>query len=203
MKHYVIQDKDGRTHVHWELDGVTANMIDWFWCNIEKCNYNQHSKMKFEWMEGHGVKEKNCPLDAVYSMTQEWYDGSEIRSYLRIETLNHIPEQMKELIRYDHVVALGGISLFGNDVQPDGPAFAWRLHQWQKTDNGVMGITSAYTKPGSSVESGQTWANQIIDKLRDWEQNLAETYRSYMLNSKDKNTDVFSFKVTEQMKYCL
>lgn len=203
MKYYVIQDKEDRTHVHWEISGVTANMIDWFWCNLEKCNFDQHSRLKFEWMPEHGIVEKQGPLDAVYTMTQEWYDGTEIQNYLRIETLDHVPGLLTELIRYDHVVALGGISVFGDNVEPDDPAFVWRLHQWQKTDDGVMGITSAYSKPGTFVKSGQAWANQTIEKLLDWEQFLPETYRNYVVKENDQKTEQFSFKVNEQLKYCI
>jgi hypothetical protein len=31
----VTQDELG-THLDWELEGVTAVMIDWFWSNLEK-----------------------------------------------------------------------------------------------------------------------------------------------------------------------
>ncbi len=202
MKYCVINDDKGRTHVQWELCGVTANMIDWFWCNVEKCNFGYHSNMVFQWMPEFGIHERGIPLDSVYTMTQDWFDGTEIQSYLRIETLDHVPELLTELIRYDHVTALGGISIFGEDVNADDPAFLWRLHQWQKTDDGVQGMTSAYTKPGYRVDSSQMWANQTIQKLQDWEWYLPDTYRKYMIDLPEKGNVHFSFRITEQMKYC-
>lgn len=32
----IKQDDKGRTHIDWELDGITPKMIDWFWANMEK-----------------------------------------------------------------------------------------------------------------------------------------------------------------------
>ena len=31
----------------------------------------------------------------------------------------------------------------GDDVKPDDPVLGYRLHQWQKSDNGVVGMSSA------------------------------------------------------------
>ena len=176
-------------------------MIDWFWCNIEKCNFRKYSDMTFQWTSRWGIRRKGTPLNAVYRMEQDGFDGKRLQHLIRIETLDHVPSLLTEMIRYDHVVVLGGIGLSGDAaVCEDSPAFLWRMHQWQKTDYGAAGITTGYTKPGCRADSGKAWAVQTIKKLRDWELYLSDIYWKNC-SREGVHAPHFSFRIDENNRY--
>ncbi len=201
MKYCIKQDDKNRTNIFWELDGIDEDMIDWFWCNIEKCNFRKYSDMTFQWTSRWGIRRKGTPLNAVYRMEQDGFDGKRLQHLIRIETLDHVPSLLTEMIRYDHVVVLGGIGLSGDAaVCEDSPAFLWRMHQWQKTDYGAAGITTGYTKPGCRADSGKAWAVQTIKKLRDWELYLSDIYWKNC-SREGVHAPHFSFRIDENNRY--
>jgi hypothetical protein len=95
MKRNISQDEKSWTHIDWELGEVTARMLDWFWCNMEKGDYlwhpNQHNN--FEWMPGYGVKDLGTPIGSIHIAPQTWNDGKVMRPYLRIEPLSAVPKK--------------------------------------------------------------------------------------------------------------
>ncbi len=201
MEYQIKIDEKNRCQVSWKLNGISAEMIDWFWCNIEKCNYRHHSKMEFRWTDKWGIRTTGKPIGAIYEMEQEWIDGGTIRHLIRIESLDHVPPLLTELIRYSHVVVLGGISLYDTeDAEPDGPAYVWRMHQWEQAEGGVRGITTGYTRPGCDAESGELWAMEIVKKLQDWELYLAGTYEQQAIKQL-LPAKGFSFCVDRELRY--
>ncbi len=201
MNYYIKTDEKNRTSVHWELEGLKEEMIDWFWCNIEKCNYRKNSNLVFRWSREWGIEQTGTPIDAVYEMEQDGYDGEKIRHLIRIESLDHVPPVLLELICCRHVVVIGGISRYDEtEVEKDGPAIVWRMHQWTGSADGVRGITTGYTRPGNDLDSGENWAKQIVKKLQDWELYLADTYQKYKAE-KQENRPVFSFCIDRDLNY--
>ena len=137
MKSTTWQDDHPWTHIDWELDDVTPYQLNWFWCNMEKGDYlwhpNQHKG--FEWWIS--LEEAGGPLGSVHIAPQTWNDGVKIRPYIKFPRLEDVPAEYRDLIKYDHVVFAGAISIIGDDVKPDDPVLGYRCHQWQKSDNGV------------------------------------------------------------------
>lgn len=191
------QDKRGWTHIDWELEGVTAKMLDWFWCNMDKCDYlwhpNQHDG--FSWMPSESPQERGTPIGTIHIAPQTWNDGVEMRPYLRIEPFEQVPDEIRALIKYDHAVIVGGISIFDGDVKADDPAFVWRVHQWQKTDAGVVGMSSGMTKAGFDVESGLIWAAHALEEVGSWELFLPDLYRLYRVITRKDICPYYSFRV--------
>jgi hypothetical protein len=79
----VRQDALG-THVDWELEGVTARMIDWFWSNLEKgfvlWHPQEHQPLSWAVPVRHGN-----PIGAVHRAPQTWSDGTFRDLYIRFE----------------------------------------------------------------------------------------------------------------------
>lgn len=197
MEKTVSQDERQWTHINWELDGVTARMLNWFWCNMEKCDYlwhpNQHND--FEWMPGYSVKDLGTPIDSIHIAPQTWNDGLKMRPYLRIEQLENVPQEIRDLIKYDHAVIVSGISIFGENVKSNDPPMVWRLHQWQKTDNGVIGMSSGMTAAGCEVESGMIWAAHAVEEVGNWEVFLPTLYNLYKVIKRNDICPYYSFQL--------
>ena len=158
MKSKTWQDDHPWTHIDWELNDVTPYQLNWFWCNMEKGDYlwhpNQHKG--FEWWIS--LEEAGGPLGSVHIAPQTWNDGVKIRPYIKFPRLEDIPAEYRDLIKYDHVVFAGAISIIGDDVKPDDPVLGYRCHQWQKSDNGVVGMSSAIEAKENAADDGLIWA---------------------------------------------
>ena len=143
MKSTTWQDDHPWTHIDWELDDVTPYQLNWFWCNMEKGDYlwhpNQHKG--FEWWIS--LEEAGGPLGSVHIAPQTWNDGVKIRPYIKFPRLEEIPDDYRDLIKYDHVVFAGAISIMGDDAKPDelSRCSATAASQWRKSDNGVVGMS--------------------------------------------------------------
>jgi hypothetical protein len=197
MKNKVWQDKHSWTHIDWELDDVTPRMLNWFWCNMEKCDHLWHPDQHhgFEWLKGHSVSELKSPILSIHIAPQTWGDGLAMRPYLRMEPLESVPADIRETIKYDHVVIVAGISIFGENVDPKDPPMAWRVHQWQKTDDGVIGMSSGMTAEGCKVESGMVWAAHAIEEVGNWGVFLADLSRLYKVVTRADICPYYSFRV--------
>lgn len=181
MRTKVIQEKPGLTHVEWALNDVTPRMLDWFWCNQEKADalWHPNHHHDFAWAKGYSVRERGGLIGTIQIAPQSWGDGKELVIRARCEPLEAIPDQLRAYIRHDHAVAFAGIGADGTEVAPDAPALAWRLHQWQKSDEGVMGMSTALTAERADFESGVLWAAHHMDKVANWEVFLPTLYRLY------------------------
>jgi len=195
MKSNIWQDENNWTHIDWELGEVTPKMLNWFWCNMEKCDYlwhpNQHND--FEWWGG--IKELGTPIGSIHIAPQTWNDGKKIRPYIRMEDLKDVPEDIKALVKYDHVVIVGGISILGDNVKRDDPVLAYRIHQWQKTDDGVVGMSSGVEAKVNDADSGLIWAAHATEEVGNWEVFLPDLFRLYKVITNPDICPYYSFKV--------
>jgi hypothetical protein len=92
-----------------------------------------------------------------------------------------VPE-IADVIVYEHAVAVAAIALFEKDFKPDNPIIAYRIHQWEKTDSGVRGISSAIPvteDPLEGKERGQVWAKHAFEEVTNWEVFLPDLYNLY------------------------
>jgi hypothetical protein len=195
MKSTTWQDDHPWTHIDWELDDVTPRMLNWFWCNMEKADYlwhpNQHKG--FEWFVS--LQEQGSPLGSIHIAPQTWSDGKQIRPYIRIEALEDVPAEIKDLVKYDHVVFAGGISILGDNVGRDDPILAYRIHQWQKSDGGVIGMSSAVGVKENDADDGMVWAAHATEEVGNWEVFLPALARLYRVITDPAICPYYSFKV--------
>lgn len=178
--HTVRQDDNGWTHIDWTLDGVTADMIDWHWSNMDK-TYNlwhpvQHKA--FRWLVPPTAQRF---LGAIHSAPQYRSDGSYKVPKLRFDDIASLKENCRHLIRYDHAVLVSCVTLGDEDVPDDGPAQSYRIHQWQSSDNGVVGMSSAISFRGETKEEalrkGLLWADHGAAEIEYFAGFLAELYK--------------------------
>src|ERR1700728_1038871 len=156
MEHSISHDSMG-THIDWKHEGVTAREIDWFWSNMEKgfilWHPEQHEALEWAVPPKHGN-----PIGSIHIAPQTWNDGRRQNLYIRFEKLEDVPPAIRDYIAYEHVVIVAGLGL-GEECLLKPDPMGYRIHQWQKTDYGVLGKSSAIgTRKKETVEDGKVWA---------------------------------------------
>ncbi|MPW24741.1 hypothetical protein GC105_02915 [Alkalibaculum sp. M08DMB] len=184
MKTDLIQDHMG-THISWEHDGVTPKMIDWFWSNMEKgfilWHPEQHEPLEWAVAPKHGN-----PVGSIHIAPQTWNDGTRQNLYIRIEELKDVPEAVKEYIVYEHCVIVAGLGL-GEESMVNPDPMGYRIHQWQKSDIGVIGKSSAIgTRKKETKEEGITWSAHCIEEIGNWGVFLPTLYELYKVVTNTK-----------------
>lgn len=177
MKTQIIQDELG-THIDWAHDAVTPRMIDWFWSNMEKgfilWHPEQHEPLEWAVPPVHGN-----PIGSIHIAPQTWNDGSRQNLYIRFEDLNDVPDNIKEVIVYEHCVIVAGLGL-GRQCLENPDPMGYRIHQWQKTDSGVKGKSSGIgTRIKETPEQGMVWSAHCIAEISNWSVFLPDLYRLY------------------------
>jgi hypothetical protein len=184
----MTQDALG-THLDWQHEGVTPRMIDWFWSNMEKgfllWHPSQHEPLQWAVPVKHGN-----PIGSVHIAPQTWNDGSRQNLYIRFERLEEVPPEVRDYIIYEHVVIVAGLGL-GEAALAAGEPMGYRIHQWQKTDYGVVGKSSAIgTRKKETHEDGRIWAAHCGEEIGTWGDFLPDLHRLYRVV---KNTDYNPF----------
>jgi len=180
----VTQDTMG-THLDWQHEGVTPKMIDWFWSNMEKgfllWHPEQHEPLTWAVPPVHGN-----PIGSVHLAPQTWLDGTRQNLYIRFEDLATVPASVKEYIVYEHCVVVAGLG-FGAESMEIGEPMGYRIHQWEKTDYGVVGKSSAIgMKKKETPEEGIIWSKHCAEEIGNWGVFLPQLYNLYKVIT---NTD--------------
>jgi len=177
MKFPIHQDDLG-THIEWALDSVTPRMIDWFWSNMEKgfvlWHPEQHEPMTWPIPPKHGDL-----IGAVHNAPQTWDDGRRQNIFIRFERFSEVPEHVRDVIKYDHVIIVAGLGMEEASIAEGNP-MGYRVHQWQASDGGVIGSSSAIgtRKPETHAE-GKIWAAHAGGEIANWQVFLPDIYRLY------------------------
>jgi hypothetical protein len=177
METRVTQDAMG-THLDWAHEGITPKMIDWFWSNMEKgfvlWHPDQHEPLRWAVPPKHGN-----PVGSIHIAPQTWNDGTRQNIYIRLEDLKDVPAAVKEYIIYDHCVVMAGLG-FGAECMKAPDPLGYRVHQWQKTDYGVVGKSSAIgERKRETPEEGLIWAEHCKEEIGNWGVFLADLYNLY------------------------
>jgi len=166
MEASISQDALG-THIDWKHDGVTARMIDWFWSNMEKCNLLWHPEQHEPLIWAVAPKHGN-PVGSVHIAPQTWSDGTRQNLYIRLEDPAVVPAVVKSVIIYEHCAIAAGLG-FGPESLANKDPMGYRVHQWEKTDYGVVGKSSAIgAVKKETPEEGMIWATHCIDEIGNW-----------------------------------
>jgi hypothetical protein len=177
MEVRVTQDEIG-THLDWEHDGITARMIDWFWSNMEKGFVLWHPQEHEPLSWAVPVVPGN-PVGAVHLAPQTWSDGTFRNLYIRFEDPAALPAAVQERIVYAHCICAAGLGFGPESVEVAVP-MGYRLHQWQGTDAGVIGRSTAIGvgKPETHAE-GLVWAKHCAEEIGNWAAFLPRLYDLY------------------------
>jgi hypothetical protein len=179
MKYTVSHDSLG-THLDWQHESVTARMIDWFWSNMEKAfilwHPEQHEALEWAVPPKHGN-----PVGAIHIAPQTWNDGRRQNLYIRFESLADVAPHIRDVLIYEHVVVVAGLGL-GPECLAKPDPMGYRIHQWQKTDYGVVGKSSAIgTRKKETVEDGKVWAAHCAEEVGNWGVFLPQLYTLYQV----------------------
>jgi len=177
MEHTISHDALG-THIDWQHQCVTAREIDWFWSNMEKgfilWHPEHHEALEWAVPPRHGN-----PLGAIHIAPQTLSDGRRQNLYIRFEKLEEVAPEIRDYIRYEHVIVVAGLGLGQECLQRPDPMGYW-IHQWQKTDYGVVGKSSAIgTRKQETVEEGKVWAAHCAQEVGNWGVFLPQLYSLY------------------------
>jgi hypothetical protein len=177
MEYTINHDAMG-THIDWELEGVTAHMIDWFWSNMEKAfilwHPSQHEPLEWEVPPVNGN-----PVGSIHIAPQTWNDGRRQNLYIRFEALNDVPEKIRDYIVYEHVVIVAGLGL-GEACLARPDPMGYRIHQWERRDYGVAGKSSGIgTRKKETVEDGKVWAAHCAEEIGNWAVFLPQLFELY------------------------
>jgi hypothetical protein len=195
------QDGRGWTHIDWELEGVTPKMIDWWWCNMEKgfALWHPIEHTDFYW---HSKPTGNEVIGKIHVAPQVWSDGRIFKPHIRFDDVATLPDNVKEVVIYNHVLVAAGISLTDENVKDDAPPIAYRIHQWEGTDRGVRGLSSAIPmKPDPlETERGLVWAKHCAEEMGYFKDFLPDLYRLWSVVKNPVINPFFSLKVVRDGK---
>ncbi|HTZ06452.1 MAG TPA: hypothetical protein VMB53_11915 [Gaiellaceae bacterium] len=173
----VAQDALG-THLEWELSGVTAVMIDWFWSNLEKAFLLWHPQEHLPLTWAVPVTPGD-PVGAVHVAPQTWSDGTFRNLYIRFEDPATLASEVQALVVYDHCIVAAGLGFGPESLETDTP-MGYRLHQWQASDAGVVGRSSAIAGARAETpEEGRVWAAHAAEEIGNWAVFLPRLYDLY------------------------
>ncbi len=188
------------THLEWELDGVTARMLNWFWCNMEKCDNlwhpNQH--VGLSWMID---PRESGPIGSIHRAPQKWNDEKLITPYIRLDDVAKVPDHVRRVLKYDYAVVAVGFDLEGKEETYDpenSRKEAYRVHQWQPSECGVVGMSSAIPlhEIGDQYEdSGLIWAAHAAEETGNWEVFLPQLYQLYRIIEDPMICPYYSFEL--------
>ncbi len=174
METKLIQDEMG-THIDWSHECVTPKMIDWFWSNMEKAFLLWHPA-EHEPLEWAIAPKPGNPVGSIHIAPQTWSDETRQNLYIRLEDLADVPENVKEYVIYDHCVIVAGLGL-GEESLINPEPMGYRIHQWQKTDFGVVGKSSAIgTRKKETKEEGIVWSKHCAEEIGNWGVFLPQLY---------------------------
>ena len=117
---------------------------------------------------------------------QTWTDGTRQNLYIRFEDPATIPEEVKKYIIYEHCVVVAGLGFGPESLKVEEP-MGYRIHQWQKTDYGVVGKSSGIgMKMKETPEQGIVWSKHCGEEVGNWGVFLPEIYKLFKVVANTK-----------------
>lgn len=200
--HRIEQDANGWTHLHWELQGVTAEMINWHWCNLEKDYILWHPEdhRGFAWAnpvtaEGF-IGAVQC---AIQQTSPEGIkDPMQMPFGLRYYDIAVLTGKRAELIRYENAVLVGRVSNADWNAQPE----SFILHQWQAGHTGVVGMSSAVSvadiDPELFRERMYGWAAHAGAELENFQKFLPALFTMWQVVKDPELNKMHSMRVVRR-----
>lgn len=191
-------DEREYVHIDWKLDGVTSKMLNWWWCNMEKgfVLWHPDEHKEFYWIKR---PKHNNAIGAIHMAPQVWSDGTLIKPCIRWEDVENLPEEIQSLIVFDHVVIAAAISITGENIREDAQPLGYRIHQWETTDFGVRGRSTAIpTKAETKERLLNVWAPHCQEEISNFQEFLPQLYKLWSVVKDPEINPYFSFEVVRE-----
>lgn len=196
-------ETDDAMNLEWELTGVTAEMVDWFWSNMEKCNLlwhpAQHEPLQWAKAPIHGN-----PVGSIHIAPQTWNDGSRQNLYLEWQPIDSLPPALRKYIDHSHAVAISCIGL-GEQALKAPEIWGYRVHQWSPSDRGIVGRSTAFgVLKQENHEDKVVWAEHCQEEVGNWEvflPSLFQLYRVVTNTAYNPYTDLSIEKIGDNFHY--
>lgn len=190
-------DEKGLVHLSWELEGVTAKMLDWWWCNMEKGFplWHPQEHKDFYWIKRprHGDA-----IGAIQVAPQRWADGRVIKPHIKWEDVSVLEGLLVDLVRYDHVLVAAALSLTEEDFREDATPVGYRIHQWEATEGGVRGLSTAIPTEAEPTERlRDIWAKHCAEEIKNFEVFLPKLYSLWQVVDDPEINPYFCFRVVK------
>lgn len=188
MEYSVRQEENGWTHIDWKLgQGVSAEMIDWHWSNMDKTFFLWHPSdhYGFEWYIP--VTEERFVGAIHYTLQTRGGSQDMTMEQLREEGLGlayldvaDLPPEVAKVIVYKHCCLVGARK--HGKVDPHFNSI--RIHQWEDTQDGVAGMSSAIMFDPDNLEAEKKrmmdWTKHGAMEIGNFENFLPQLYRLYL-----------------------
>jgi hypothetical protein len=199
------QDERGWTHFDWELKGITAEMIDWHWSNMEKDFFMWHPSdhKRFFWAEQPTAQKFIGSIHRTSQSRGTDRSAPENERGLKYWDIKDVPQAVVDQVIYDHACFVGLVlyNAAGPGGAPitDGLSHLWRVHQWQDTAEGIVGITSAMDTMVEDVEAekakGIYWAKHAMAEIENFAAFFPELFIMWSKVPNDDRNPLHSLKL--------
>jgi hypothetical protein len=157
-------------HDH-EIHGVTPDMIDWWWINMDKGYplWHPEDHKSFVWEV---PPEPGTVLGGIAKVEQAPARKPGGRPG-RVDP-DSLPQDIKDWITYDHVVAYGHLS-------PDNKLVFDMTHEYEAASYGTRHRMTIYSQRPMPAEPARTGPAHVDVEAKRWEEFLPELYKMWQV----------------------
>lgn len=157
-----------------EIPGVTPEMIDWFWDNMEKAYYlwapDEHVSFVWEIPPA-----QNGHVGAIHIVREVEPPMPEKTLRMRFET----PKASPTPLIYSHAVVIGRLA-------PDAPAvggepISYTIHEYEATPNGTRMRSSFMLEKGWTAQGREALSNHNKKESTGFSRFLPQLYTLYQV----------------------
>ena len=200
--HKIEKGVNGWIHLHWKLESVTAKMINWHWCNLEKDYILWHPEdhTGFAWAKPVTSKEFIGAVQCAVQQTSPpgIMDPLQMPFGLMYYDISCLTGERADLIRYQNAILVGRVSNEDWTSQPESLI----LHQWQDCDGGVEGISSAITVVDTDPEEFSRrmygWAAHAGAELENFPKFLPDLFNMWQVVKDPELNKIHSMRVVRK-----
>jgi hypothetical protein len=118
-------------------------------------------------------------VGAVHLAPQTWSDATFRNLYIRFEDPATLAPELQRRIVLEHCIVAAGLG-FGPESLEVSEPMGYRVHQWQGTNAGVVGRSSAVGgRVPETPEEGLVWAKHCAEEIGNWAAFLPQLYGLY------------------------
>ena len=169
----ITENEKGWVTINIKLHGVTPDMIDWWWVNMEKgfVLWHPEDHKGFEWEVPPGV---DSHIGAIQIAPQSHGGEALRRPRIRWDDPATLTSDIVDIVVYDHL-------LVGASINPEGKVQAYRIHQYEAVDYGTRMRSAAISLVPWPREAGMAWGKHCTSEMGAFPRFLPELYKMWQV----------------------